>query len=67
MPCRMSRERAAVEAIIASFTEEERQSFERELDRRLGELVGRKLTEAVKDKIVRIIVEEIEMVLQARI
>lgn len=57
---------ATVEAIVASFTEEERQSFERELDRRLGKLIGGNLTETMKSKIVRIIVEEIEMVLVAR-
>ena len=57
---------ADVDAILASFTEEEVQSFKRELERRLVGLVGREITKTMKAKIVRIIVEEVEMVLQAR-
>lgn len=64
----MSRESDAVQAIIATFSEEERLSFEREMSRRLGKAPSsaRNLTEARKGQIVRIIVEEVEMVLAAR-
>jgi hypothetical protein len=58
--------RNCTETIIASFSAEEQQSFLREIDRRLGKFVGRRLSKTVEAKIVAVIVEEVEMILVAR-
>jgi len=54
------------EAIFADFSADELKTFRYEIERRLGHLIGKKISPEMKDKVARIIVEEIQMVLVAR-
>ena len=56
----------AVREILMSFSPEERASFDREIDRRLHPFIGKKISEATISQMVRIMAEEIEMILVAR-
>jgi hypothetical protein len=52
--------------LLASFTQAERASLLREVDRRLHPLIGKKISARMEAEVVRIIVEELEMILVAR-
>jgi hypothetical protein len=55
-----------LDAIFADFSAEERETFRDNVERRLGLHIGEKLSPKMHDKVARIVVEEIQMVLMAR-
>lgn len=55
-----------IDKIFANFSEDERQSFRDNVERRLGLHIGDKVAPEMYDKVARILVEEIQMVLTAR-
>lgn len=55
-----------LERVFADFSAEERECFRDNVERRLGLRIGEKVSPDLHDKVARVLVEEIQMVLMGR-